>query len=156
MPITIMMNVNETNLIEKLKEIASSDSVTSAEDLITAIEESNFPINHSSKKNNKVKKNTKSTEDKSKVKRNTTGYMVFNSENRDAVTEAGKTKLLDGEVYKANQTIKTLGALWSALSQDEKKVWIDKADAINSAKGEPTTQMVEPVKKHSDKKKPNK
>ena len=137
MPVMITMHVSESNLIEKMKELISSDDM-SANELINAIEDNNFQIIYSSKKSNKSKKVNKS-DDTPKVKRNTTGYMVFNSENRASVVEQAKTNLVDGEVYKANETIKTLGAMWSALNDKDKKVWNDKALAINAAKGEPTT-----------------
>ena len=128
-----MMNVNESNLIEKMKELISSDNM-SANELIDVIKDNNFQISYSSKKSNKVK-----SDDKPKVKRNTNGYMAFNSENRASVVEKAKANLSEGETYKANETIKTLGAMWSALSDKDKKVWNDKALLINAALGEPTT-----------------
>jgi hypothetical protein len=137
MPVMITMHVNESNLIEKMKQIISSDDM-SANQLINAIQENNFQISYSSKKSNKSNK-VKNSNDKPIVKRNTTGYMAFNSENRASVVEKAKANLGEGEKYKANETIKTLGAMWSALSDNDKKLWNDKALAINSSKNEPTT-----------------
>jgi hypothetical protein len=64
-----------------------------------------------------------SDEEKPKKKR-TSGYLVYSAHMRDSV----KTKLTSDGAKLKNQDIMTeLGAMWKALSEDERTVWNDKA-----------------------------
>ena len=69
------------------------------------------------------KKEVVSDEEKPKKKR-TSGYLVYSAHMRDSV----KTKLTSDGAKLKNQDIMTeLGAMWKALSEDERTVWNDKA-----------------------------
>lgn len=75
------------------------------------------------KKSKAVKKEVSSDEEKTKKKR-TSGYLIYSAENREAV----KTKLsADGAKYKNQDIMTELGAMWKALSEEEKAPWNDKA-----------------------------
>ena len=75
------------------------------------------------KKAKAVKKEVVSDEEKPKKKR-TSGYLLYSSENREVV----KTKLTaDGAKLKNQDIMTELGAMWQALSDEEKAVWNDKA-----------------------------
>ena len=75
------------------------------------------------KKSKAVKKEVVSDEEKPKKKR-TSGYLLYSSENREVV----KTKLTaDGAKLKNQDIMTELGAMWQALSDEEKAVWNDKA-----------------------------
>lgn len=130
MPVTISMHCDETNMIDKLLEIQTTHNFKTPEDLITALKENNPLITHSSKKNKKeIKKDKKNANDKPKVAKPPSGYMLFSNDNRASVTETAKAALKDGEKYKASETLKKLGAMWSALSDEDKKKWNDKSKA---------------------------
>ena len=75
------------------------------------------------KKAKAVKKEVSSDEEKPKKKR-TSGYLLYSSENREAV----KTKLTaDGAKLKNQDIMRELGVMWNALSDEDKAVWNDKA-----------------------------
>ena len=75
------------------------------------------------KKAKAVKKEVSSDEEKPKKKR-TSGYLLYSSENREAV----KTKLTaDGAKLKNQDIMPALGAMWQALSEEEKAVWNERA-----------------------------
>jgi hypothetical protein len=64
-----------------------------------------------------------SDEEKPKKKR-TSGYLIYSAHMRDSV----KTKLTTDGAKLKNQDIMTeLGAMWKALSEDERTEWNDKA-----------------------------
>ena len=74
-----------------------------------------------------TKKDKKALDDTPKEKKAMTGYMLFSKEHREAVTEKAKSSLKTGEKYQASGTVKTLGAMWSALSKEEQVKWNEKA-----------------------------
>ena len=75
------------------------------------------------KKSKAVKKEVVSDEEKPKKKR-TSGYLLYSAENREVV----KTKLTaDGAKLKNQEIMTELGAMWQALSDEEKADWNDKA-----------------------------
>jgi hypothetical protein len=75
------------------------------------------------KKVKATKKEVVSDEEKPKKKR-TSGYLVYSAHMRDSV----KTKLTSDGAKLKNQDIMTeLGAMWKALSEDERTKWNDKA-----------------------------
>ena len=81
------------------------------------------PVPDTKKKSKAVKKEVVSDEEKPKKKR-TSGYLLYSSENR----EVAKTKLTaDGAKLKNQDIMTELGAMWQALSDEEKAVWNDKA-----------------------------
>ena len=82
-----------------------------------------LPVTDAKKKTKAVKKEVSSDEEKPKKKR-TSGYLLYSSENREVV----KTKLTsDGSKLKNQDIMTELGAMWQALSDEEKAVWNDKA-----------------------------
>jgi len=128
MPVIITLSVNETNLIDKLKDMVVANDCKTFEDLYSELELSNPSITYSSKKNkSKVKKTSQE-----KVKRKTNGFLVFSNENRKKIEDDAKSKLGDGEKYKQNETMKTLGSMWSNLTSEEQLVWKNKANEMNS------------------------
>ena len=75
------------------------------------------------KKAKVVKKEVISEEEKPKKKR-TSGYLLYSADTREAV----KTKLTTDGAKLKNQDIMTeLGAMWKALSEEERTKWNDKA-----------------------------
>ena len=81
------------------------------------------PVPDTKKKAKAVKKEVSSDEEKPKKKR-ANGYLLYISENREAV----KTKLTaDGAKLKNQDIIATLGPMWKALSDEEKAEWNDRA-----------------------------
>ena len=81
------------------------------------------PVPDTKKKSKAAKKEVVSDEEKPKKKR-TSGYLLYSSENREVV----KTKLTaDGAKLKNQDIMTELGAMWKALSDEEKAVWNDRA-----------------------------
>jgi hypothetical protein len=75
------------------------------------------------KKAKVVKKEVISEEEKPKKKR-TSGYLLYSADTREAV----KTKLTTDGAKLKNQDIMTeLGAMWKALSEEERTKWNEKA-----------------------------
>jgi hypothetical protein len=75
------------------------------------------------KKAKVVKKDVSSDEEKPKKKR-TSGYLLYSADMREAV----KTKLTaDGAKLKNQDIMTELGAMWKALSDEEKAPWNEKA-----------------------------
>lgn len=76
----------------------------------------------SEEKVTKEKGNKDGTPKKAKAK---TGYLVFSSEKREEVKEMLEKE--NGEAPKPKDVISKLGAVWKALSDEEKQVYNDKA-----------------------------
>jgi hypothetical protein len=75
------------------------------------------------KKAKVVKKEVIAEEEKPKKKR-TSGYLLYSADTREAV----KTKLTTDGAKLKNQDIMTeLGAMWKALSEEDRTKWNDKA-----------------------------
>ena len=71
------------------------------------------------------KKDTSSDDDKPKKKR-TSGYIIFSKAMRD---DAVAKLSADGATYKNQDVMTELGAMWNALSDDEKDEWRSKVVA---------------------------
>jgi len=85
------------------------------------------PVPDVKKKPKAVKKDVSSDEEKPKKKR-TSGYLLYSADKRDAV----KAKLTaDGAKLKNQDIMTELGAMWKALSDEEKASWNDKAKAVD-------------------------
>ena len=81
------------------------------------------PVPDAKKKTKAVKKEVVSDDEKPKKKR-TSGYLLYSADKREAV----KAKLTAGDAKLKNQDMMTeLGAMWKALSDEERAVWNDKA-----------------------------
>lgn len=81
----------------------------------------------------KETKKEKKEKNKDTVKKAMSGYMLFSKEHRESVTDKAKSLLKEGEKYQASETLKKLGAMWSALSKDEHVKWNDKAHAMKES-----------------------
>ena len=71
------------------------------------------------------KKESSSDDDKPKKKR-TSGYIIFSKAMRD---DAVAKLSADGATYKNQDVMTELGAMWKALSDDEKEEWRSKVVA---------------------------
>ena len=91
---------------------------------VTELEKLVASLKTSEEKVTKEKPNTNKdgTPKKAKAK---TGYLVFSSEKREEVKEMLEKE--NGEVPKPKDVISKLGAVWKALSDEEKQVYNDKA-----------------------------
>ena len=76
------------------------------------------------KKKAKVTKKEVIAEEEKPKKKRTSGYLLYSADTREAV----KTKLTSDGAKLKNQDIMTeLGAMWKALSDEERTKWNDKA-----------------------------
>ena len=81
------------------------------------------PVPDAKKKAKVAKKEVIADEEKPKKKR-TSGYLLYSADTREVV----KTKLTTDGAKLKNQDIMTeLGAMWKALSDEERTKWNDKA-----------------------------
>ena len=72
------------------------------------------------------------------TKKRTSGYLLYSSENREAV----KTKLTaDGTKLKNQDIMTELGAMWLALSDEERAEWNAKAKQTNLGRGRKTKHI---------------
>ena len=72
------------------------------------------------------------------TKKRTSGYLLYSSENREAV----KTKLTaDGTKLKNQDIMTELGAMWQALSDEERAEWNAKAKQTNLGRGRKTKHI---------------
>ena len=72
------------------------------------------------------------------TKKRTSGYLLYSSENREAV----KTKLTaDGTKLKNQDIMTELGAMWRALSDEERAEWNAKAKQTNLGRGRKTKHI---------------
>ncbi len=81
------------------------------------------------KKAKKEKKKSKDTDDdEPKKKKGPSGYLLYSKAMRDEAKE----KLAKGsdEKPKSTEIMKELGAMWKALSDDEREGWNDKAKEL--------------------------
>ena len=110
---TIAIIVQRLELLEKQVALMAKADVPAV----------NVPVPDVKKKAKAAKKEVSSDEEKPKKKR-TSGYLLYSSENREAV----KTKLTaDGAKLKNQEIMTELGAMWQALSDEEKAVWNERA-----------------------------
>mgnify|MGYP003325735668 CR=1 FL=1 len=82
------------------------------------------------KKEKKAKKKAKDTDDDEPKKKKKTGYLLFNEAAREEAKEKLSKESGSDEPPKSTDIMKTLGAMWRALSDDEKQAWNDKAKQI--------------------------
>ena len=119
------MSTNNINMSAKQLE----SRISQLEQLVATLQTKtdSLTLNDTSPKAKKEKStvNKDGTPKKPKAK---TGYLVFSSEKREDI----KKMLQDetGEPPKPKDVISKLGEVWKALSDDEKKVYNDKAKAM--------------------------
>jgi hypothetical protein len=117
--------IKESNMSAKQLE----SRVAQLEQLVATLHTKADAIS-STETSTKVKKekstvNKDGTPKKPKAK---TGYLVFSSEKREDIKKMLEEE--SGEAPKPKDVISKLGAVWKALSDDEKKVFNDKAKAM--------------------------
>lgn len=100
--------------------------IAQLEQLVATLQTENkalsISIGDSGDKKGKSNVNKDGTPKKPRAK---TGYLVFSCEKREEVkTSLEKEK---GEPPKSKDVVSKLGEVWKGLSDDEKKVWNDKA-----------------------------
>ena len=83
------------------------------------------PVVKKTKGTKSPKKESSSDDDKPKKKR-TSGYIIFSKAMRD---DAVAKLSADGATYKNQDVMTELGAMWKALSDDEKDEWRSKVVA---------------------------
>jgi len=116
-----MSSTTNTNIVQRIelleKQVALLLKADAPVEAVPVAKEK--PI----KKTKVVKKDVISDEEKPKKKR-TSGYLLYSADTREAV----KTKLTTDGAKLKNQDIMTeLGAMWKALSEEERTKWNDKA-----------------------------
>ena len=83
------------------------------------------------KKEKKAKKKSKDTDDDEPKKKKKTGYLLFNEAARKEATETvSKESGSDDPPPKSTDIMKKLGAMWRALSEDERQAWNTKAKEL--------------------------
>jgi hypothetical protein len=96
--------------------------VAELEKLVATLKMNNDQSESSKSSKEKSNTNKDGTPRKPKAK---TGYLVFSSEKREEVKEMLETE--NSEAPKPKDVISKLGAVWRALSEDEKLAYNDKA-----------------------------
>jgi hypothetical protein len=71
-------------------------------------------------------------DDKPKVKRGPTGYLMFTADARPGVKAEMENDLAEGEKLKPQLVVTELAARWKALPDEERSVWNEKAKAANT------------------------
>ena len=74
-----------------------------------------------------VTKSTKSTKVENKKKRGKTGYNVFMAD-KDL-----RQEVKNGEEMKSTEIMRLMSHKWKELSEEDKKMWNDKASKLNEA-----------------------
>ena len=112
-----MSSTTNANIVQRLDLLEKQVALLMKTDAVVA------PVPDAKKKAKAVKKEVVSDDEKPKKKR-TSGYLLYSADKREAV----KAKLTAGDAKLKNQDIMTeLGAMWKALSDEDRAVWNDKA-----------------------------
>lgn len=99
--------------------------VAELEKLVATLKTSEDQVDSSKSSKEKSNTNKDGTPRKPKAK---TGYLVFSSEKREDVKAMLEKE--NGEAPKPKDVISKLGAVWKALSDEEKQVYNDKAKKL--------------------------
>ena len=114
-----MSSTTNANIVQRLDLLEKQVALLMKTDAVAVV----APVPDAKKKAKAVKKEVVSDDEKPKKKR-TSGYLLYSADKRDAV----KAKLTAGDAKLKNQDIMTeLGAMWKALSDEDRAVWNDKA-----------------------------
>jgi len=121
--------VQRVELLEKQLALLLANQTTPVDPVV-----SEKPVKKTkvAKANKSVKKETSSDDDKPKKKR-TSGYIIFSKAMRD---DAVAKLSADGATYKNQDVMTELGAMWKALSDDEKEEWKSKVVACDPENSE--------------------
>jgi len=113
--------MSSTNIIQRVELLEKQVALLMKADV--PVEAVSDAKDKPTKKAKVVKKEVIAEEEKPKKKR-TSGYLLYSADTREAV----KTKLTTDGAKLKNQDIMTeLGAMWKALSEEERTKWNDKA-----------------------------
>ena len=96
------------------------------------------------KETKKAKKAARKEANKDKPKRKPTGYQLFLKDQRPAAVSRVEAKLAEDEKLQSKNVIRELGAMWKALEQSDRDVW------IASAKEEKSDDLEEKSESESD------
>ena len=114
-----MSSTTNANIVQRLNLLEKQVALLMKTDAVAVV----APVPDAKKKAKAVKKEVVSDDEKPKKKR-TSGYLLYSADKREAV----KAKLTAGDAKLKNQDIMTeLGAMWKALSDEDRAVWNDKA-----------------------------
>ena len=109
-------------------------------------------------KADKAEKSKAKKEDKPKVKRGPTGYLLYAADVRPSVKEELAEALEEGEKLKPQATVTEIARRWKALSDEERGEWNERAkspatsDAESDAPSEPQAPKTKPETKKVEKK----
>ena len=95
-------------------------------------------LNDDSSAKTKKEKSTVNKDGTPKKAKAKTGYLVFSSEKREDIKKMLQDE--NGEAPKPKDVISKLGAVWKDLTDDEKKVYNDKAKAMAEAMTEEASE----------------
>jgi len=118
-----------------------------AEEEARALNLDDLKVNKTTSKGGKTKKTE--GDEKPKVKRGPTGYLLFTADARPGVKAEMEAELEEGAKLKPQLVVTELAARWKGLSDEDKAVWNDKAKA---AKTPPTSDGEEEAPKKETKK----
>ena len=114
-----MSSTTNANIVQRLDLLEKQVALLMKTDAVAVV----APVPDAKKKAKAVKKEVVSDDEKPKKKR-TSGYLLYSADKREAV----KAKLTAGDAKLKNQDIMTeLGAMWKALSDEERTKWNEKA-----------------------------
>jgi hypothetical protein len=125
------------------------------EEEVRALNLDDLKVNKTTSKGGKTKKTE--GEEKPKVKRGPTGYLMFTKDARPSVKVEMEAELEEGVKLKPQLVVTELAKRWKALSDEETAEWNEKAKAAKtppSSDGE--EQAPEPAKKKKETKKSKK
>jgi len=100
------------------------------EEEVRALNLDDIKVNKTTIKGGKIKK--AEVDDKPKVKRGPTGYLMFTKDARPSVKLEMEAELEEGAKLKPQLVVTELAARWKALSDEERGVWNDKAKAAKT------------------------
>jgi len=81
----------------------------------------------------------KAASDKPKVKRGTTGYLLYAAAMRPSVKEAMTDALEEGAKLQPQAVVSEIAKLWKAESEEDRTEWNEKAKAENAAASSPAS-----------------
>ena len=117
------------------------------EEEVRALNLDDLKVNKTTSKGGKTKKTE--GDEKPKVKRGPTGYLLFTADARPGVKAEMEAELEEGAKLKPQLVVTELAARWKALSDEEKAPWLEKAKA---AKTPPSSDGEEEAPKKETKK----
>jgi len=93
-----------------------------------------------------IEKSKGKKDDKPKVKRGPTGYLLYAADVRPSVKEELTEALEEGEKLKPQATVTEIARRWKELSDDERGEWVERAKSPVTSDAESEPQQVESKK----------